>query len=79
MSNLIKSTLKELNEDLNLIQTKKREISRKYELQSRLKLFQDIKTIKQRTTESVKYMCLTFVYKKYVDQQNRKRISNFFD
>ena len=55
MSNLIKSTLKELTEDLNLIQTKKREISRKYDYPTRTKLFQEIKTIKTKTTDLVKY------------------------
>jgi hypothetical protein len=53
MSNLIKTTLKELNEDLNSIQAKKREISKKYDFQSRFKIFQEIKKLKQRTTDSV--------------------------
>ena len=54
MSNLIKSTLKELTEDLNLIQNKKREISRKYDYSSRTKLFQEIKTIRTKAGELVK-------------------------
>lgn len=54
MSNLIKTTLKELTEDLNQIQIKKREISRKYDMESRLKLFKDIKASKQKIMDSVK-------------------------
>jgi len=56
MSNLIKTTLKELTEDINQIQTKKREISRKYDIQSRLKLFQDIKSLKEKLTDSVTFI-----------------------
>ena len=53
MSNLIKTTLKELSEDLNLIQSKKKEMSKKYEFQSRIKLFQEIKNMRQKIMDSV--------------------------
>ena len=53
MSNLIKTTLKELSEDLNSIQSKKKEMSKKYEFQSRIKLFQEIKNMRQKIIDSV--------------------------
>jgi len=53
MSNLIKTTLKELSEDLNSIQSKKKEMSKKYEFQSRIKLFQEIKKMRQKIMDSV--------------------------
>jgi hypothetical protein len=53
MSNLIKTTLKELSEDLNSIQSKKKEMTKKYEFQSRIKLFQEIKKMKQKIMDSV--------------------------
>jgi hypothetical protein len=53
MSNLIKTALKELTEDLNIIQTKKREISRKYDIQSRMKLFEEITNLKKKIADSV--------------------------
>ena len=53
MSNLIKTTLKELSEDLNSIQSKKKEMTKKYEFQSRIKLFQEIKKMKQQIMDSV--------------------------
>lgn len=54
MSDLLKSTLKELSQELNSIQNKKKEISRKYEIEQKSKILDEIKTIRDSAKRLVK-------------------------
>jgi hypothetical protein len=54
MSDLMKTSLRELSQDLNLIQTKKKELVRKYDIDSKYKILNEILLIKEKTKKTVK-------------------------
>jgi hypothetical protein len=56
MSDLIKSSLKELSQDLNIIQTKRKEIFKKFDVDSKSKILQEIKILKDQAKSSVKLL-----------------------
>ncbi len=53
MSELIKTSLKELSQDLNLIQTKKKDLAKKFDLDSKMKVMNEIILLKDKTKRSV--------------------------
>lgn len=53
MSDFIKLSLKELSQDLNLIQTKKKEMSRKYDIESKTTILDEIKLLKEKAKATV--------------------------
>ncbi len=53
MSELIKTGLKELSHDLNLIQSRKKDLAKKFDLESKLKVMNEIILLKDRTKKSV--------------------------
>lgn len=55
MSDLMKTCLRELSQDLNMIQTKKKELVRKYDLDSKYKIFNEIIIVRDKTKKTVKY------------------------
>ncbi len=53
MSDLIKKSLKELSHELNLIQTKKKEISKKFDLDAKWRLLKEINVLNDNAKETV--------------------------
>ena len=54
MSDLMKTCLRELSQDLNMIQKKKKELVRKYDLDSKYKILNEIILIRDKTKKTVK-------------------------
>lgn len=59
MSDFMKIMLKEFSQDLNNIQSKTRDISKKFDVESKMKIMNEIKIIKDKATEKVKKYLLT--------------------
>jgi len=60
MSDLMKTCLRELSQDLNMIQTKKKELVRKYDLDSKYKILNEIILIRDKTKKTVKKFLTIF-------------------
>lgn len=53
MSESIKANLKEISKDLNSIQTKKKELLKKFDVESKSKVFDEMKIIKEKIRKTV--------------------------
>ena len=53
MSELMKKSLKDISQELNIIQNKKREIAKKFDIESKIKIFEEIKSSKQKAQNIV--------------------------
>jgi hypothetical protein len=53
MAELIKASLKELSQDLNLIQTRKKDLAKKFELDSKMKIINEIILLKDKSKKTV--------------------------
>jgi hypothetical protein len=53
MAELIKASLKELAQDLNLIQTRKKDLAKKFELDSKIKIINEIILLKDKSKKTV--------------------------
>ena len=53
MSELIKASLKELSIDLNTIQTRKKDLTKKFDLDSKMKIMNEIILLKDKTKKCV--------------------------
>jgi hypothetical protein len=63
MAELIKASLKELSQDLNLVQTRKKDLAKKFELDSKIKIINEIIILKDKSKKSV-----ILIY--YLDRKN---------
>jgi hypothetical protein len=53
MSDLMKSNLKTLSQDLNMIQTKKKELQKRFDLDDKCKIFNEIVLIRDKAKNTV--------------------------
>ena len=66
MSDLIKANLKELSQELNVIQTKKKEIAKKFDIDAKSKILDEIKLLKDKTKLIVWNIYLSIRLKKLI-------------